>query len=99
MKKDFDENIPDMLKLINPNFRMLFEMKKAEVDNLNKKYMNQKNIDNKLILEFINKLIGEYGYKIKAIRKSKYNKKTKRTESSVTTHYMINILEMLTSEH
>jgi len=96
-KKDFDKNISDMLKLINSNFRMLFGMKKAEVDNLIKIY-KVGDTNNKPILGFINKLIGEYGYKIKAIWKAKYNKKTKKMDSSIITHYKINILEILNKE-
>ena len=73
-------------EIINENFRLLFDMKKEEVnkiikinetnDNDDSDEINKKNKTNKKILGFLNSFIGEYGVEIKSKIKNIYNKKT-----------------------
>lgn len=86
----FDKKISDMLEVVDDPFRILFNMKKEEVDKLNKKYNT-----NKKILGFINTIIGEYGITIRAIKETKYNKEAKKMNICNIAYYALENIKII----
>jgi hypothetical protein len=72
-KKEFEDKYSKIKEVIDDKFRLLFDMKKEEVDNLAKI-----NDTNKKILGFLNSLVGDYGVEINVIQKRKYDNKLKK---------------------
>ena len=86
-KKEFEDKYSKVNEIIDDKFRLLFGMKKEEVDKL-----VTINNTNKKILGFMNSLIGDYGVEIQSVSGNFY-KNEKRIKS--ITHYTINIIDII----
>jgi hypothetical protein len=87
-KTDFETKYSKITDIIDDKFRLLFDMKKEEVNDLVKI-----NDTNKKVLGFLNSLISDYGVEIVGINKRLYNKETKKRSSEW--YYKLNILDII----
>jgi len=87
-KTDFETKYSKITDIIDDKFRLLFDMKKEEVNDLIKI-----NNTNKKVLGFLNSLLIDYGVEIIGINKRLYNKETKTRSSKW--YYKLNILNII----
>jgi len=87
-KKDFETKYSKITDIVDDKFRLLFNMKKEEVNNIIKI-----NNTNKNFLGFLNGLLIDYGVEIVGINKRLYNNEIKKLYSEW--YYKFDILKII----
>ena len=82
-KENFDKNINEMIKIMDNEFMITFNIKKEKIDEISKHHHT-----NKKILGFINSLFNDYAIQIKANKKSK--RENKKVIRCIINSYSLN---------